>query len=296
MPKNPEAPGRELDEGTWHQFLASDQATPADDSSELDEAMPRGTPSGRVTRARAQSRSPAPTPTPFTKHDKTNPAAPDSADSDEATPKPGTERSDEWDLLPAPKIEKGQVIFGKYLLEEKIGEGGMGQVWRVENVLLQRESALKLIRPEIAQNDKGWKRFEREARLMAKITHPNAVAVYDFRRTPLDGLHRDGVRPGPSACTSSSRQRNGEPLPLAWTAQFLDQLCSVLQEAHGHVDKKSGKAKPIIHRDLKPSNLMLVEGKPADQNLKVLDFGIAKMVRGRRKPRADGPGRLSRYA
>ena len=132
----------------------------------------------------------------FTKHGSTNPAVPDSADSDEVTPKPGSERSDEWDLLPAPKIEKGQLLFGKYLLEEKLGEGGMGQVWRVENIPLQRESALKLIRPEIAQNDKGWKRFEREARLMAKITHHNAVGVYDFRRSHSMGYIEMELVPG----------------------------------------------------------------------------------------------------
>ena len=230
-----------------------------------------------------------PTPTPFTRHDNTTPASPDSADSDEVTPKPGSERSDEWDLLPAPKIEKGQVLFGKYLLEEKLGEGGMGQVWRVENVMLQRESALKLIRPEIAQNDKGWKRFEREARLMAKITHPTrSASTISGEATRWATSRWSSYRA--SACTTSSRQRNGEPLPLDWISQFLDQLCSVLQEAHGHVDKKSGKAKPIIHRDLKPSNLMLVEGKPADQNLKVLDFGIAKIAEDDGNPELTGQG------
>ena len=74
------------------------------------------------------------------------------------------------------------MVFGKYMLEEKIGKGGMGEVWRVENLPLQKEAALKLIDPKYAQDAKGWRRFEREARVMAKITHPNAVAVYDFRR------------------------------------------------------------------------------------------------------------------
>jgi eukaryotic-like serine/threonine-protein kinase len=282
MPKNPEAPGHVLDEGTWNQFVPSDPATPADDSSDR-----KSNASGHSVGPNHEGPStipvPQPTSTPHTRHDRTNPAAPDSADSDEVTPKPGSERSDEWDLLPAPKIEKGQILFGKYLLEEKLGEGGMGQVWRVENVMLQRESALKLIRPEIAQNDKGWKRFEREARLMAMITHHNAVGVYDFRRSHSMGYIEMELVPGISL-HDFLKQRNGEPLPLAWITQFLDQLCSVLQEAHGHVDKKSGKSRPIIHRDLKPSNLMLVEGKPADQNLKVLDFGIAKIAEDEGNP------------
>ena len=55
------------------------------------------------------------------------------------------------------------------------------------------------------------------------------------------------------------KSRDGEPMPLDWTARVTEQLCAVLQEAHGHVDEKTGTPKPIIHRDLKPSNLMLIE-------------------------------------
>jgi serine/threonine-protein kinase len=288
MPKNPETSGRVLDEGTWNQFVPGDPATPADDSSGRKNNV-SGHSVGPKHEGPKTIPVPEATPTPHSSHGKTNPAAPDSADSDEVTPKPGSERSDEWDVLPAPKIEKGELIFGKYLLEAKLGEGGMGQVWRVENVMLQRESALKLIRPEIAQNDKGWKRFEREARLMAKITHHNAVGVYDFRRSQSMGYIEMELVPGINL-HDFLKQRRGEPLPLDWVARFLDQLCSVLQEAHGHVDKKSGKAKPIVHRDLKPSNLMLVEGKAADENLKVLDFGIAKIAEDDGNPELTGQG------
>jgi serine/threonine-protein kinase len=194
-----------------------------------------------------------------------------------------------WDHLPAPTIETGRLIFGKYRLEEKLGEGGMGQVWRVQNVPLDRESALKLIKPGIAQNDKGWRRFEREARLMAKITHPNAVAVYDFRRTHSMGYIEMEFVPGTSLHDFLKR-RKGEPMPLEWIAQLLDQLCSVLQAAHGHIDKKTGEARPIIHRDLKPSNLMLAEGRPPGQELKVLDFGIAKIAQDEGSPELTGVG------
>jgi serine/threonine-protein kinase len=165
----------------------------------------------------------------------------------------------------------------------------MGQVWRVENIPLERESALKLIKPLIAQNDKGWRRFAREALLMAKITHPNAVAVYDVRRTHSMGYIEMELVPGLSL-HDYLKQRKHKPLPLEWIAKLLDQLCLILQVAHGYVNKKTGKAKPIIHRDLKPSNLMLAEGLPADQNLKVLDFGITKIAEDEVSPELTGVG------
>jgi serine/threonine-protein kinase len=174
-------------------------------------------------------------------------------------------------------IAKGQDLFGKYRLLEKIGEGGMGEVWLVDNLQLDRKSALKLIKPEIAYNDKGWRRFQREARLMAKLEHPNAVVVYDFKRTHSIGyIEMEFVRG--RSLDKYLKEHEGEQLSLEWIAALLDQLCAVLQEAHGHLDEKSGKPKPIIHRDLKPSNLMLMDRKPPGQNLKVLDFGIAKMI------------------
>ena len=201
----------------------------------------------------------------------------ESEESDDGTPQSASEKSEEWDIAPPPMIAKGQDLFGKYRLLEKIGEGGMGEVWLVDNLQLDRKSALKLIKPEIAHNDKGWRRFQREARLMAKLEHPNAVVVYDFKRTHSMGyIEMEFVRG--RSLDKYLKEHEGEQLSLEWIAALLDQLCAVLQEAHGHLDEKSGKPKPIIHRDLKPSNLMLMDRKPPGQNLKVLDFGIAKMI------------------
>ena len=201
----------------------------------------------------------------------------ESEESDDSTPQPASEKSDEWNIAPPPMIAKGRDLFGKYRLLEKIGEGGMGEVWLVDNLQLDRKSALKLIKPEIAHNDKGWRRFQREARLMAKLEHPNAVVVYDFKRTHSMGyIEMEFVRG--RSLDKYLKEHEGEQLSLEWIAALLDQLCAVLQEAHGHLDEKSGKPKPIIHRDLKPSNLMLMDRKPPGQNLKVLDFGIAKMI------------------
>ena len=104
-----------------------------------------------------------------------------------------------------------------------------------------------------------------------------------LQANPLDGLHRDGVR-ARAGLDKYLKEHEGEQLSLEWIAALLDQLCAVLQEAHGHLDEKSGKPKPIIHRDLKPSSLMLMDRKPPGQNLKVLDFGIAKMIEEDRGP------------
>ena len=215
-------------------------------------------------------------------------AASRDASGDSATTEPQTTAGD-WDKLPAPVFEVGRVVFGKYRLQEKIGEGGMGEVWKVHNVELDRTSALKLIKPEIAHNDKGWTRFQREARLMAKLNHPNAVAVYDFRRTQSMGyIEMEFIRG--RSLDQVLKEHPDKPLTLDWTVQIVDQLCSVLHEAHGHEDEKTGKSKPIIHRDLKPSNLMLADRKQPGREiqLKVLDFGIAKMVEDEGNPEVTG--------
>ncbi len=154
----------------------------------------------------------------------------------------------------------------------------MGEVWLVHKIGLERRSALKVIKPEIAQSEDGWRRFEREAQVMAKFNHPNVVTVFDYRRAdPFAYIEMEHVHG--RDLQKELKERNYRPSSLEWTAQILDQLCSVLQEAHGYIDETDGKPKPTIHRDVKPSNLMLVDKKPPGQNLKVLDFGIAKMIR-----------------
>jgi eukaryotic-like serine/threonine-protein kinase len=282
MPRSSDPPDRDLDDGTWHQPSTGVGSTPRAGSS-ASEVLTDSSPPTQSVPTPIPIAAPTPPPAGDSK---------DSADSGESTPRPpGTERTDEWDLTPPPTIRKGELIFGTYLLEEKIGEGGMGEVWLVENVPLQRQSALKLIKPGIAQNVKGWRRFEREARVMAKLTHPNAVAVYAFKRASSMGYIEMEFVKGRSI-DKYLAEREGAPMSLEWTAKVLSQLCAVLQEAHENFDEKKGKPKPIIHRDLKPSNLMLADRKPSGQNLKVLDFGIAKMVEDDGSPDVTGAGDL----
>jgi serine/threonine-protein kinase len=171
----------------------------------------------------------------------------------------------------------GRVAFGKYLVERKLGEGGMGAVWLVQTTGLQRKSALKLIRPEIAQNEQAWRRFEREARILAKLNHPSVVTVYDYRRTRSVAYIEMEYLHGRSLDRVLTELR-GRPLEPSETAPLLVQLCAGLQEVHGYMDEETRRPHPIVHRDLKPANLMLVDDRPPDRNLKILDFGIAKMT------------------
>ena len=127
---------------------------------------------------------------------------------------------------------------------------------------------------------------------MAKLTHPNAVAVYDFKRTHSVGyIEMEFVRG--QSLDKYLAEFKGQPMTLLWTAQ-ISRSASVrsFRKPMITLDVKRGSATPIIHRDLKPSNLMLVDNKPPGQNLKVLDFGIAKMIEDDGSPELTGAGDL----
>jgi serine/threonine protein kinase len=174
-----------------------------------------------------------------------------------------------WGTIEATgRLQPGQVVFGRYMVLGLLGRGGMGTVWRVRHTELDVERALKLIVAGIAQDPQARARFRREAQLMARFSHPHAVTVNDARLSENDVafIEMELVR-GQSL---DKLIQKGKPMPLDWTARVLAQLCEVLQVANDL---------QVVHRDLKPSNLMLLDGRPAGQeHLKVLDFGIAKML------------------
>src|SRR3989440_7613807 len=152
-------------------------------------------------------------------------------------------------------------VVGHYRVLEKIGAGGMGEVFRARDERLGREVALKLVRATSSNNPDHLRRFEQEARAAAALNHPNIVAVYDI------GVH-DGspyiVSELLEGHTLRERLLRG-PLSRRQAADFGLQIANGLAAAHD---------KHIIHRDLKPENLFITR----DGRMKILDFGIAKLT------------------
>ncbi len=159
----------------------------------------------------------------------------------------------------------GQVVSGRYRIQELLGEGGMGAVYLAEHTLMRKRVALKLLHPDMSENDEVLARFRREAEAAAHIEHPNVAAATDFGQTE-DGAfflvleYIEG--------TSLRQTLFGGALPIARALHVARQIALALERAHG-----AG----IVHRDLKPENVMLVKKGDDADFVKVLDFGIAKV-------------------
>jgi hypothetical protein len=165
--------------------------------------------------------------------------------------------------------------LGQYTLQDKIGAGGMGSVYRARHALLRRPTAVKLLEPEKV-SELAVARFEREVQLTSQLNHPNTVAIYDYGRTPegvfyyameyLDGINLEDLV-----------ARFGA-MPEGRVVSVLRQVCGSLAEAH---------AAGLVHRDIKPANIIVNHRGGMADFVKVLDFGLARAVG------AEGAARLT---
>jgi serine/threonine-protein kinase len=156
--------------------------------------------------------------------------------------------------------------LGTYTLRQKLGAGGMGEVYLAEHHLLKRACAIKLIKPSQAADPQAIARFESEVRTTARLTHPNTVEIYDYGHTD-DGTFYYVMEYLPGLNLQELVERFG-PLPPGRAVHLLQQVCSALREAHGV---------GLVHRDLKPGNIFAAERGGIYDVAKLLDFGLVKL-------------------
>jgi serine/threonine-protein kinase len=175
----------------------------------------------------------------------------------------------------APDDYIGKTVASKYRVEQMIGEGGMGKVYKAIQVALDKPVVLKVLRQALLSDERTVARFQREAKAVSRLNHPNSISVLDYGRTEDGALYiaMEYVH-GKDLHHILSREW---PLAESRVIRIISQVLSALADAH---------SASVIHRDLKPENIMVEQRRGETDFVKVLDFGIAKIVDGTNE---DGP-------
>ncbi len=166
------------------------------------------------------------------------------------------------------ETKRGTVIEGKYRLERELGAGGMGAVWLATQLMVDREVAVKLLHPAFLDQDDLQARFEVEAKAIGRLNHPNCITLYDFGYSEELGAFYTVIEYIKGV---SLDRRLGQRMALDDVVSIIKQVAMALGHAHHQ---------GILHRDLKPENIMLAEMTDGTEIAKVLDFGIARIVKG----------------
>jgi len=170
--------------------------------------------------------------------------------------------------MPEPDAEPdlSNTVLGRYRLLRRLGAGGMGSVYLAQHELIDRQVALKVLHPSLAQKAGARKRFLREARAASKVKHPGVVEIHDVA---FAGEHVYFVMELLAGCDLSDRLVAEGRLPWPQAYPILHQVADALATAH---------AAGVVHRDIKPSNCFLVAAPDGSERVKVVDFGIAKLA------------------
>jgi serine/threonine protein kinase len=181
--------------------------------------------------------------------------------------------------LDDPSALVGTILADRYRVDERLGEGGMGTVYRAEHIHMRKSVALKVLHPEIAAHEEFAARFEREAIAAGRIDHRNVAKALDFGQLPDGSFYlimeyvkgqslRELIREGPRSTVNA--------------LEIARQVALAIEAAH---------AAGVIHRDLKPDNVMIGEPDAQGASVKVLDFGVAKLA----SDEAGGGSPITRY-
>jgi serine/threonine-protein kinase len=172
----------------------------------------------------------------------------------------------------------GQEILGQFRIMEKLGQGGMGSVYKAEQPSMDRLVAVKILHPRLAARPDLVTRFKREARAMSRLTHPNTVRVFLYGELEMGGALYIVMEflDGPDLMRVLRKEG---PVDVARASRVMALVCGALEEAHNQA---------IVHRDLKPENIVLTTQGGIPDFPKVLDFGLAK-IRDMPQHRVGGP-------